>query len=431
MAKIKDVRAREILDSRGFPTLEADVELEDGTIGRAAVPSGASTGEHEAVELRDNDKSRFLGKGVRLAVENVAKVLGPAVSGLDARDQVAVDETMIGLDGSSNKGKLGANALLGVSMAAARAAAQSDGIPLYDQLRRAFDIKSKEYYLPAPMLNVINGGKHADSGLDIQEFMVVPVDARDFPEALRMGAEIYQHLKKILTDQNHSIAVGDEGGFAPHLKSHDEAIEMLLGAIDKAGYEGRVKISIDAAASEFYRVGKYHFEGQARSSAEMIDIYTRWVSHNPILSVEDPLAEDDWDGWKAMTDKLGDKTRIVGDDLFVTNLERLNRGIESKSANAILIKLNQIGTVMETVHAVLKAHGAGFTSIISHRSGETEDSFIADLAVATNAGAIKTGAPCRSERLAKYNQLLRIHDALGGRAQFAGDRVFRAGAVHA
>ncbi len=431
MAKIKNVRAREILDSRGFPTLEADVELDDGALGRASVPSGASTGEHEAVELRDGDKKRFGGKGVRQAVENVVKVLGPGVQGVDAADQVSIDETLIALDGSANKGKLGANALLGVSMAAARAAAASSGEPLYAHLRKAFNIKSKEYLLPAPMLNIINGGKHADSGLDIQEFMVVPVDAPDFPTALRMGAEIYQHLKKILIEKNHSTAVGDEGGFAPHLKSHDEAIEVILSAIAKAGYSGRVRLAIDAAASEFYRVGKYQFEGKPRTAQDMIEIYGQWLGRHPILSLEDPLAEDDWIGWQSLTGKLGEKARIVGDDIFVTNLERLDRGIKESTANAILIKLNQIGTVMETVHAVLKAHGAGFTSIISHRSGETEDSFIADLAVAVNAGAIKTGAPCRSERLAKYNQLLRIHDELGGKAQFAGDRVFRAGAVHA
>ncbi|MFH2203662.1 MAG: phosphopyruvate hydratase [Elusimicrobiota bacterium] len=430
MAKIKDVRAREILDSRGFPTLEAEIVLEDGAIGRAAVPSGASTGEHEAVELRDKDKSRFLGKGVRQAVENVVQVLGPAVKSMDAADQVGIDETIIGLDGSSNKGKLGANALLGVSMAAARAAAASSGTPLYIHLRKAFNIKHEEFLLPAPMLNIINGGKHADSGLDVQEFMIVPTDAADFPEALRMGAEIYQHLKMLLKARNHSVAVGDEGGFAPHLNSHDEALEIVLEAIQKAGYEGRVQLALDAAASEFFKVGKYQFEGQARTAAEMNEIYARWVAHHPIISLEDPLAEDDWDGWKALTAKIGDKTRIIGDDIFVTNLERLGRGIEEKSANSILIKLNQIGTVMETVHAVLKAHGAGFMSVISHRSGETEDPFIADLAVALNAGAIKTGAPCRSERLAKYNQLLRIHDELGDKAVFARDRAFRAG-VHA
>jgi enolase len=430
MAKIVDVHAREILDSRGFPTLEAEVRLDDGHLGRAAVPSGASTGEHEAVELRDGDKERFLGKGVSTAVKNVVDTLGPALKGLDATRQIDIDEKMIELDGTSNKGKLGANALLGVSMAASRAAALSSKLPLYDHLRAAFEISDSQYLLPAPMLNIINGGKHADSGLDVQEFMVVPTGAADFPQALRMGAEIYQHLKKILSGRGESIAVGDEGGFAPRLKTHDEALAVIAEAVNKAGYSGQVKFAIDAAASEFFTDGKYVFEKAPISAAEMTSKYAAWVDNFPVVSIEDPLAEDDWDGWKALTAELGSKIRVIGDDLFVTNLTRLDRGIREASGNAILIKLNQIGTVTETVRAVLKAHEAGFSAVISHRSGETEDAYIADLAVALNAGAIKTGAPCRSERLAKYNQLLRIHDELGAKASYAGDKAFRS-AVHA
>ncbi len=433
-AKIVEVRAREILDSRGLPTLESEVVLSDGSTGRAAVPSGASTGEHEAVELRDGDMKRFLGKGVRKAVENVQGPIAKAVSGMPADQQALVDKVMIELDSSENKKNLGANAILAVSMAVSRAAAASRKKPLYEYLRETFELEFKDWLLPAPMLNIINGGKHADSGLDVQEFMVVPIGAVSFPEALRMGAEVYQHLKKILASRSESTAVGDEGGFAPRLKTHDEALETIQEAIGRAGGEGKVRLALDAAASEFFDGGKYRFEGSPRTAIEMTGIYGSWVDKHDILSVEDPLAEDDWAGWKGLSAELGSKIRVIGDDIFVTNLKRLERGIKERSANALLIKLNQNGAVTETVSAVRKAHAAGFTTVISHRSGETEDSYIADFAVALNAGAIKAGAPCRSERLAKYNQLLRIHDELGARAVFAGDLAFRpagAGAVNA
>ncbi|MBI3299302.1 MAG: phosphopyruvate hydratase [Elusimicrobia bacterium] len=431
MAKIKSVAAREVIDSRGFPTLEAEVLLSDGSLGRASVPSGASTGEHEAVELRDGDAARFAGKGVLTAVRNAAKVLGPAVKGLDASDQRAVDKRLLAADGTPNKGKLGANALLGVSMAASRAAAASKKKPLYEHLRAAFGIKDKEWLLPAPMLNIINGGKHADSGLDVQEFMIVPTGAASFPEAMRLGCEAYQVLKKLLHERGQSTAVGDEGGFAPRIKTHEAVLDTIGEALKRSGGAGRVRISLDCAASEYYKGGVYKFEGQGLSASAMTDRYASWTKNYGLLSIEDPLAEDDWSGWKAMTDRLGAVLRIVGDDIFVTNAQRLERGIAEGSANAILIKLNQIGTVTETVDAVLRAHQAGFTSIISHRSGETEDPYIADLAVALNAGAIKTGAPCRSERLSKYNQLLRISDALGRKARYAGDRAFKRRAVPA
>ncbi|MFA5140022.1 MAG: phosphopyruvate hydratase [Elusimicrobiota bacterium] len=423
--KIKTVRSREILDSRGVPTLEAEVRLSDGSAGRAAVPSGASTGEHEAVELRDGDKGRHLGKGVLRAVANVERVLGPAVRGMDACDQEGIDEKMIALDGTPNKGRLGANAILGVSMAVSRAAAASAGRPLYAHLRRVFGVKSKEYILPAPMLNIVNGGKHADSGLDVQEFMIVPVGASSFPEALRAGAETYHHLKKLLASRSHSVAVGDEGGFAPRIRKHEEVLDTILEAAKNAGHGKTIRLALDSAASEFYRDGAYRFEGQALTANDLAKRYAAWTERYPIISYEDPLAEDDWDGWKSMTSMIGGKVRIIGDDIFVTNVARLERGIREGSANAILIKLNQIGSVTETVRAVLKAHDAGFASVISHRSGETEDAYIADLSVALNTGAIKTGAPCRSERLCKYNQLLRIHDELGAKAVYARDRAFR------
>ena len=425
MAKIKSVAAREIVDSRGLPTLEAEVLLSDGSFGRASVPSGASTGEHEAVELRDGDASRFLGKGVSKAVRNAVKVLGPAVKGLDASDQEKVDARLIAADGTPNKGKLGANAILGVSMAVSRAAAESKGKPLYEHLRGVFGVKEKEWLLPAPMLNIINGGKHADSGIDVQEFMIVPTGAASFPEALRLGCEAYQVLKKLLHERGLSTAVGDEGGFAPRIRTHEEVLETVGEALKRSGGAGKVRISLDCAASEYYKNGSYSFEGKAMSSSAMIDRYAAWTSRFGLLSIEDPLAEDDWAGWKAMTDRVGSVLRVVGDDLFVTNVSRLERGIAEGSANAILIKLNQIGSVTETVRSVLRAHEAGFTSIISHRSGETEDPYIADLAVALNAGAIKTGAPCRSERLSKYNQLLRIHDRLGRKARYARDSAFK------
>ena len=426
MSKIESVKAQEILDSRGFPTVAAEVTLAGGASGWAAVPSGASTGEHEAVELRDGDKTKFLGKGVSKAVANANGELAKAVKGLDAANLSKLDETMIKLDGTPNKGRLGANAILAVSMAAARAAAAASKKPLYAFLRDAYGIKSDKWILPAPMLNVVNGGKHADSGLDVQEFMIVPTEQKTFADALRAGAEIYQVLKKKLAAMKMTTAVGDEGGFAPRLKTHLEVLEVLAGAIADAGYAGKVKLALDCAASEYYKDGKYVLEGKPLSSAEVAEVYAGWAAKHGIVSIEDPLDQDDWSGWKAMTAKVGDRMRLVGDDLFVTNPARLKRGIDEKAANAILIKLNQIGTLTETVKAVTDAQKAGFSTIISHRSGETEDAFIADLAVALNAGAIKTGAPCRSERLAKYNRLLQIEAALGAKASYAGGAAFAA-----
>lgn len=425
MAKIESVRALEILDSRGLPTVAAEVTLTDGSVGSAAVPSGASTGAHEAVELRDGDKKRFLGKGVTKAVAHANGEIAKAVKGLDAADPAKLDAKMISLDGTPNKGRLGANAILAVSMAAARAQAASTETPLYSFLRKAYGLPEDRWLLPAPMLNVINGGKHADSGLDVQEFMIVPTEPETFSEALRAGAEVYQVLKKDLAAMKMTTAVGDEGGFAPRLKSHAEVLDVLAKSIADAGYKGRVKISLDCASSEYYKDGKYVLEGKPLTSEEVGKVYESWAAKHGIISIEDPLAEDDWAGWKALTSKLGDKMRLIGDDLFVTNPARLARGIQDKSANAILIKLNQIGTLTETVTAVRDAQKAGFSAVISHRSGETEDAFIADLAVALNAGAIKTGAPCRSERLAKYNRLLQIEAALGEKAEYAGGLAFR------
>ncbi|MCR4294737.1 MAG: phosphopyruvate hydratase, partial [Elusimicrobia bacterium] len=413
MAKIETVRAQEILDSRGYPTIAASVVLSDGSEGSAGVPSGASTGEHEAVELRDGDKSRYFGKGVLKAVEHANGVLADSVKGLEASDLAALDAKMIALDGTPNKGRLGANAILAISMATARAAAASAKTPLYAFLRQAYGIKSDKWLLPTPMLNVVNGGKHADSGLDVQEFMIVPTELPTFAEGLRAGAEVYQVLKKKLTALKMTTAVGDEGGFAPRLKTHLEVLEILAASIKEAGYEGKVRLALDCAASEYYKDGKYLLEGKPLTSAEIAQVYAGWAAKHGIVSIEDPLDENDWSGWAAMTAAIGDRLRLIGDDLFVTNPEFLARGIKEKSANAILIKLNQIGTVTETVKAVTDAQKAGFSTVISHRSGETEDAFIADLAVALNAGAIKTGAPCRSERLAKYNRLLQIEAALG------------------
>ena len=429
MAKIESVSALEILDSRGLPTVAAQVTLADGSTGAASVPSGASTGAHEAVELRDGDKKRYLGKGVLNAVSHVNGELAKAVKGMDAGDPAALDKKMIALDGTPNKGRLGANAILGVSMAAARAHAVSQKLPLYVSLRKCYGLPEDRWLMPTPMLNVINGGKHADSGLDVQEFMLVPTELASFKDALRAGAEIYQVLKKELAALGMTVAVGDEGGFAPKLKTHVEALEVLAKSISDAGYAGgKVRLALDAASSEFYKDGKYVLEGKPRTAAELADVYASWAAKYGFVSLEDPLAEDDWAGWKEITAKLGDRLRIIGDDLFVTNPERLARGIKEKSANAILIKLNQIGTLTETVTAVLDAQKAGFSAVISHRSGETEDAFIADLAVALNAGAIKTGAPCRSERLAKYNRLLQIEAALGAKAEYAGGQSFRAAA---
>ncbi|MBE5394216.1 phosphopyruvate hydratase [Brevibacillus borstelensis] len=423
MAMITDVYAREIMDSRGNPTVEVEVYLEDGSMGRAAVPSGASTGAYEAVELRDGDKSRYLGKGVLKAVENVNEIIAPELIGMDAMDQVGIDMAMIQLDGTPNKAKLGANAILGVSMAVARAAAESLGVSLYNYLG-GFNAKT----LPVPMMNILNGGKHADNTVDIQEFMVMPVGAPSFKEALRTGAEIFHSLKKVLNEKGLSTAVGDEGGFAPNLKSNEEAITTILEAIKNAGYEpGKdVFLALDVAATEMYKDGSYHFEGEGvvKSTDEMIAFYEDLVSKYPIISIEDGLSEDDWDGWKKLTDRLGGKVQLVGDDLFVTNTERLARGIESSTGNAILVKVNQIGTLTETFDAIEMAKRAGYTAVISHRSGETEDSTISDIAVATNAGQIKTGAPSRTDRVAKYNQLLRIEDELGDTARFGGRAAF-------
>ena len=423
MAMITDVYAREILDSRGNPTVEVEVYLEDGTISRAAVPSGASTGMFEAVELRDGDKSRYLGKGVLKAVENVNDIIGPAIIGYDATEQVAIDKIMIELDGTPNKGKLGANAILGVSMAVAKAAAESLDLPLFQYLGGT---NAKE--LPVPMMNILNGGAHADNNVDIQEFMIMPVGAENFAQALRMCAEIYHTLKNVLKGKGLATGVGDEGGFAPNLGSNEEALQVICEAIKEAGLEpGKdIMLAIDAASSEFYKDGKYELagEGKTKTATEMVDFYEELVNKYPIISIEDGLAEEDWDGWKVLTERLGKKVQLVGDDLFVTNTERLSKGIANDTANAILIKVNQIGTLTETFDAIEMAKRAGYTCVISHRSGETEDATIADIAVAVNAGQIKTGAPARSERVAKYNQLLRIEDLLAETAQYRGRDVF-------
>jgi enolase len=420
MAHIDLIQAREILDSRGNPTVEAEVFLRDGSFGRAAVPSGASTGEHEAVELRDGDKKRYLGKGVLQAVENVNTVLARELGGQEANDQAGIDDHMIRLDGTPNKGGLGANAILAVSMAVCRAAAQSAHMPLYRYLGGL-----QARILPVPMMNVLNGGVHADNTVDFQEFMIMPVGAENFAQALRMGAETFHTLKKVLKERGYNTSVGDEGGFAPSLKSNVEAVEVLLEAIQAAGYSPGhdICLSLDPAASEMYQDGKYVFfksDKSQKSSDDMIKIYADWVRQYPIISIEDGLAQDDWEGWKAMTEALGDKIQIVGDDVFVTNTERLQRGIEEGTANSILIKLNQIGTVTETIRCIELARRHGFTSVVSHRSGETEDAFIADFTVGLGTGQIKTGSASRSDRIAKYNQLLRIEEELGEAAEFLG-----------
>lgn len=423
MAMITEVYAREILDSRGNPAIEVEVCLEDGSVGRAAVPSGASTGAHEAVELRDDDKNRYLGKGVTKAVDNVNDVIAEALIGLEATRQVEIDEMLIRLDGTPNKGKLGANAILGVSMAVAKAAAASVGLPLYLYLGGVY---AQE--LPVPMMNILNGGQHADNNVDIQEFMIMPVGAASFSEALRMNAEIYHGLKALLNAKGLGTGLGDEGGFAPNLKSNEEAIEVILEAVKKAGYKPGedIMIALDVAASEFYKDGKYQMEGEGlvKTSNQMVDYLAALCEKYPIVSIEDGLAEDDWKGWKALTKKLGTKVQLVGDDLFVTNEERLLEGIKNDTANAILIKVNQVGTLTETFNAIETAKRAGYTCIISHRSGETEDTTLADIAVAVNAGQIKTGAPARTDRVAKYNQLLRIEEDLGGAAKYKGKAVF-------
>jgi len=428
MANIDLIQGREILDSRGNPTVEAEVYLRDGSFGRAAVPSGASTGEHEAVELRDGDKRRYLGKGVLHAVENVNTVLARELGGQEASEQAGIDERMIRLDGTPNKGGLGANAMLAVSMAVCRAAAQSARMPLYRYLGGL-----QARILPVPMMNVLNGGVHADNTVDFQEFMIMPAGAESFAQALRMGAETFHTLKKVLKERGYNTSLGDEGGFAPSLKSNVEAVEVLLEAIEQAGYSPGhdICLALDPAASEMFQDGKYLFfksDKSKKSSDEMVRLYADWVRQYPIISIEDGLAQDDWEGWKALTEALGDKVQIVGDDLFVTNTERLQRGIEEGAANSILIKLNQIGTVTETIRAIELARRHGYTSVVSHRSGETEDAFIADFVVGLGTGQIKTGSASRSDRIAKYNQLLRIEEELGEAAEFLGRAAVKCGA---
>jgi enolase len=421
MSAIVDVRGREILDSRGNPTVEAEVTLESGARGRAAVPSGASTGQHEAVELRDGDEDRYLGKGVLKAVSNVNGQIASAMRGLEASEQLDIDRTMLELDGTANKSNLGANAMLAVSMAAARAAALDSDTPLWRYLADSGSADT----LPVPMMNILNGGAHAPNNVDIQEFMVMPVGAASFSEGLRMGVEVFHHLKKVLSSQGKNTAVGDEGGFAPDLSSNEEAVEVVLRAIEKAGYRPGedLVITLDAAATEWYENGEYVFKwssGERRDANGMVEFWKDWVEKYPIRSLEDPLDENDWDGWKALTEVLGDKLQIVGDDLFVTNVERLERGIRDGSANSILIKVNQIGTLTETLDTMRVAREAGYNSVVSHRSGETEDTLIADLAVATGAGQIKTGSASRTDRVAKYNQLIRIEEQLGEKARYPG-----------
>ncbi len=420
---ITNIQARQILDSRGNPTIEVDVYLEDGTLGRASVPSGASTGANEAVELRDNDKKVYGGKGVLKAVENVNERIAPELIDLDATEQVAIDELMIHLDGTDNKAKLGANAILGVSLAVAKAAAKSVGLPLYRYIGG-----TSAHQLPVPMMNIMNGGKHADSNVDMQEFMAMPVGAKSFSEALAMGTDVYHALKGVLKARGLATAVGDEGGFAPNLPSNEDAIRVILEAIDKAGYKPgeQIMIAMDPAASEFYDNGQYVLKGEGRtlSGDEMVDYYANLVEKYPIISLEDGLAEDDWVTWRKLTERIGSKVQLVGDDLFVTNTKFLQRGIDSHTANSILVKVNQIGTLTETLAAIELAKRAGYTAVVSHRSGETEDSTIADIVVATNAGQIKTGAPARTDRVAKYNQLLRIEEALGDTATFDGLKSF-------
>jgi len=424
MSTIIDVRAREILDSRGNPTVEAEVGLEGGALGRAIVPSGASTGEHEALELRDGDPARFLGKGVQKAVDHIKDVIAPTLIGMDAAEQSALDAALLALDGTPSKSHLGANAILAVSMAAARASAIAHDLPLFRYLGGVGAVT-----LPVPLMNVINGGTHADNNLDIQEFMIVPAGFERFEDALRAGVETFHHLKKLLSARGKATNVGDEGGFAPSLDSGDEALSLLLEAIGKAGYKPgeQIFLALDVAASEFFDKDKgvYTYEGKARSAADMTALYADWAARYPLVSIEDGLAEDDWAGWKTLTDELGKKVQIVGDDLFVTQTARLQRGIREGIANSILVKVNQIGSLTETLDAVRTAQHARYTAIISHRSGESEDAFIADLAVATNAGQIKTGSASRSDRIAKYNQLLRIADHLGDEARFPGTALYR------
>jgi enolase len=427
MTEIIKIVGREILDSRGNPTVEADVYLADGSVGRAAVPSGASTGEHEAIELRDKDASRYLGKGVRKAVANINGEIADALAGADALDQEALDRKLIGLDGTPNKGRLGANAILAVSMAAARAAAASQQLPLYRYLGGV-----AANLLPVPMMNILNGGAHADNSVDVQEFMIMPYGATTFSEALRMGAEVFHTLKSVLKRKGYSTAVGDEGGFAPNLKSNEEAIELIMQAIERAGLRAgeQIGLALDPAASEFFDKDQQRYvfkksDGSVKTAEELASFWENWVNHYPIVSIEDGMAEDDWAGWKLLTERLGRRIQLVGDDVFVTNTARLGRGIEEGIANSILIKLNQIGTVTETLEAIDMAARAGYTSVVSHRSGETEDAFIADFVVAARCGQIKTGSASRTDRIAKYNQLLRIEEQLGESAKFAGRAALR------
>lgn len=425
MSVIELVYAREVLDSRGNPTVEVEVALESGAVGRAIVPSGASTGAFEAVELRDGDKGRYIGKGVEKAVANVNEIIAPELEGMDAFDQPAIDALMIELDGTHNKGKLGANAILGVSMAVARAAAEELGLPLFQYIG---GVNAKQ--LPVPMMNILNGGEHADNSVDVQEFMILPVGAKSFREGLRMGAEVFHSLKKVLSERGLACGVGDEGGFAPNLGSNREALELIVEAIEKAGYKpgDDVRLGLDVAATEMYdketKLYDLKHEGKKLTAEQMVDLYEEWVNNFPIVTIEDGLDEEDWDGWKVLTDRLGKKVQLVGDDLFVTNTERLERGIEAGVANSILIKVNQIGTITETLDAIEMAKRAGYTAVISHRSGETEDTTIADIAVAVNAGQIKTGAPSRTDRVAKYNQLLRIEEMVGEQARYCGMKSF-------
>ena len=422
MARIKKITAREILDSRGYPTVAADVLLDDGNTGTAAVPSGASTGSHEALELRDGGE-RYNGKGVLNAVKNVERI-SQQLAGMDPFDIRLVDESMIALDGTENKSHLGANAMLAVSMAVLRAGCHSAKLPLYQHIRNVYGLHEDTYVIPAPMLNIVNGGKHADSGLDVQEFMIVPTEPTTFAEALREASETYHALRSLLKSEGMVIAVGDEGGFAPKISKHEDVLKTILAAAQKAGHP-EISLAMDCAASEFYHEGVYRFEGKMYSAEQMTDLYAAWCKAYPLISIEDPLQEDDWEGWELITKKLGKKINLVGDDLFVTNLKRLEKGIAEKAANSILIKVNQIGTVSETIDVMELAKKNGYSRIVSHRSGETEDTFIADLAVATNAGAIKTGAPARAERTAKYNRLLQIEAELGEKAVYAQNAAFK------
>ncbi len=421
MARIETIGAREILDSRGNPTVEVEVLLEDGTVSRASVPSGASTGAFEAVERRDGDKDRYMGKGVQDAVDAVTEVIGAELIDEDATDQRVIDEAMMDLDGTDNKGKLGANAILGVSLAVAKAAAESAGLPLYRYLGGP-----NAHVLPVPMMNILNGGSHADTNVDIQEFMIAPIGAPTFREALRWGAEVYHTLKGVIKSRGLSTGLGDEGGFAPNLESNSAALDLIVEAIEKAGYKpgADVALALDVASTEFFADGMYQFEGEGRSTDYMVSYYEKLISDYPLVSIEDPLSEDEWDAWKSLTAQIGDRVQLVGDDLFVTNPDRLRKGIEMNVANALLVKVNQIGSLTETLDAVEEAHRNGYRTMTSHRSGETEDTTIADLAVATNSGQIKTGAPARSERVAKYNQLLRIEEELAEAAVYAGASSF-------